>query len=75
MQKNQIFIFLTAVAVVAFRAAHLDDGPSRVPAITTLPKAVSAVKSEKTICLIICEIYPITGPSQATGIRPMQRAQ
>lgn len=56
--NNQILVFLSDVAVGAIRAAYFNDGPSRVPGITVLPKAVSVVKSEKTICLIICEIYP-----------------
>lgn len=60
--NHQILIFLTDVAVVAIRAAHLSDGPSRVPAITALPKAVSAVKPEKTICLIIRDVYPTHRP-------------
>lgn len=58
MQATKIFIFLTDVAAVAMRAAHLNDGLSRVPAITVLPKAVFAVKSAKTISLISCGIYP-----------------
>lgn len=57
-ENNQSLIFLTDVAVVAIRAAYLNDGPFRVPAITALPKAASAVKSEKTISLIFCEVYP-----------------
>lgn len=54
--NKQILVFLNDVAVGAIRAAYLNDGPSRVPAITALTKAVSAVKSEQTTCLIICEI-------------------
>lgn len=60
--NHQILIFLTDVAVVAIRAAHLSASPSKLPAITALPKAVSAVKPEKTICLIIRGVYPAHHP-------------
>lgn len=46
------------MAVVSVTAAHLNDGPYRIPTITAPPKAVFSVNTEKTICLIICETYP-----------------
>lgn len=54
--NNAILFLLSDVAAIT--AAHLSEGPCRILAISTPPKAVFTVKTEKTTCLISCKIYP-----------------
>lgn len=59
--NNQIFTLVFYLMWLLFLSEqHTWDAPHKIPAITTSCKAWFTVKTEKTVCLLVCEIYRST---------------